>query len=148
MPAGLARHHTCLTISCHVRANRRTLTYSSAQRWHAMSRNVAGFHVIDWVVLIAFIAIVWLAVPIAKTKFKVISANSDCMTEVEVYAASALRAIGNRKVPAPPNNHACIGTTDASRGVTLQTDITARAKSPGDARFICDLNVRARCIES
>lgn len=113
-----------------------------------MSRNVAGFHVIDWVVLIAFIAIVWLAVPIAKTKFKVISANSDCMTEVEVYAAAALRAIDNGNVPAPPINRACAATTDASQGVTLDTDVTARAKAPGDARFICDLNVRARCIES
>ena len=113
-----------------------------------MTRNVAGLHLVDWVILIAFIAIVWAVTPIAKKKFKVISANSDCMTEVEVYAAAALRAIGNSKVPAPPNNRACAETTDASQGVTLEADITARARSPGDARFICDLNVRARCIES
>lgn len=113
-----------------------------------MSRNVEGFHVVDWVVLAVFIAIAWWVTPLAKAKFKVISANSDCMTEVEVYAASALRAIGTRKVTASPSNRACSGTTDASQGVTLDTDIKTRARAPGDARITCDLNVRARCTES
>ena len=113
-----------------------------------MSRTQSGFNLIDTLVFVAIIAIVWLSMPWAKHKFHAISANSDCMTEVEVYAASALRAIGNSKVPAPPNNGACAETTDASRGVTLQTDITARARAPGDARFTCDLNVRARCTQS
>ena len=113
-----------------------------------MFRPVAGFSLVDVAVIAAVMAIAVFVAPPAYRKFQVTAANSACMSEVQQYARDALRAIQANKPPGAPRDVACTGTTDASAGGNIDTDIVARPRPPGTGTIRCDLNVSAACTQN
>ena len=110
-----------------------------------MFRPVSGFSLVDVAVVAGIVVVSVLVAPPAYRKFQEIAANSACMSEVQQYARDSLRAILANKPPGAPRDVGCTGTTDASAGGSIDTDIFARPRPPGTGTISCDLNVNAAC---
>lgn len=97
--------------------------------------------------LFALIVILALGAKPVYRKFMAQSANRACLQEVEAYAADARQAFQANVPRSSPPNAECRGTTDVSAGLSIDSDIIAKAKGPGNATFRCSIKVAAHCVE-
>ncbi len=98
--------------------------------------------------LVIFIAAVALSAKPVYRKFLEQSANRACLKEAEDYAQKTRRAFQLRIPLSSPTTTDCRSITDVSAGGSLDTDIIAKPRPPGDATIRCDLNAGASCVEA
>ena len=97
--------------------------------------------------VLAFVVIVALGAKPAYRQFLVQSANRACLQEAEAYATNTRRAFQVNVPRSSPPNADCRSITDVSAGGSIDTDIIATPKPPGDATIRCKINGVAHCVE-
>lgn len=97
--------------------------------------------------LFAFVVVVAMSAKPVYRMFVVQSANRACSQEAEAYATDTRRAFQVNVPRSSPPNADCRSTTDVSAGGSIDTDIIATPKPPGDATIRCKINGAAHCVE-
>ncbi|MDO5650611.1 MAG: prepilin-type N-terminal cleavage/methylation domain-containing protein [Moraxella sp.] len=107
-----------------------------------------GFTLIELMIVMTIIGLLMAIAFPAYQKFTMDSANKSCLYEVKSYSNHVYTVFNDPETTQrllPPFLSACIATTDASIWTTLNDEIVATPKLPGNARIVCNLSQGANC---
>lgn len=102
-----------------------------------MSRNAAGFTLIELMIVVAIIAILAAVALPAYNNYRKASLENACMSELKAYANESLVRLYNDEIPNPAPASAC---QSADTAVAIGTALNAVPRSPGTRTTTCQMD--------